>query len=218
MLLPLKSPIVVLSPHTDDWELGAGATILKIIAQGDTPKIPDILFFTFSPCREMIPEGIPKDSTEKESCEVLSAFGLDPATRLKLFDYPVHNFPKYRQSILDQLVRINRALQPGLVFMPNPYDSHQDHATIAQEGWRAFKNTRILCWEQPWNDRDANPNFFVPITETWLRMKLAALGIYKSQRHRPYTDPEFIQGWARMRGVQINDVYAEAFYALRWIS
>jgi len=204
--------IVVLAPHTDDWELGAGATIARLLTLGN-----NIFFFTFSACAEMIPDGISRDATKIESEEVLRYYDVDPSTYYKLLDYPVHNFPEHRQEILDFLVKINRALCPGLVIMPSINDCHQDHQTIANEGWRAFKNTRVLCYEMPWNDRVGNPNFFVPILDCWLEMKMEALAIYKSQKHRPYTDPEFVRGWAHQRGIQINAQYAEAFYCMRWV-
>jgi len=204
--------VIVLSPHTDDWELAAGATIARLTTMGN-----NIFFFTFSPCIESLPQGTPPEATTLEAASVLDYYEIDPSTHLKMFNYPVHNFPAHRQAILDFLVKINRALCPGLVIMPSPHDCHQDHQTIANEGWRAYKNTRVLCYEMPWNDRVGNPDFFVPVWDVWMDMKLEALALYKSQKHRPYMDPDFIRGWAHMRGIQINAKYAEAFYCLRWI-
>jgi hypothetical protein len=47
--------------------------------------------------------------------------------------------------------------------------------------------------------------------------KVEALKEYKSQAHRAYANEEFIKSLARVRGVQINTNYAEAFEILRWI-
>ena len=53
-----------------------------------------------------------------------------------------------------------------------------------------------------------------------MRLKLKALKQFKSQHSfkRHYFAEDFIVGLARMRGVQINSKYAEAFEVLRFIS
>ena len=42
-------------------------------------------------------------------------------------------------------------LEPDAVLLPTAEDIHQDHATIAAEGLRAFKRTTVLGYEIPWN-------------------------------------------------------------------
>lgn len=49
--------ILVLSPHTDDAELGAGGTIQKYIEQKK-----EILWVVFSTAEESLPEGMPKNT------------------------------------------------------------------------------------------------------------------------------------------------------------
>ena len=48
--------ILLLSPHTDDAELGCGATIAKLIRQGKT-----VYYAAFSACEQSVIEGFPKD-------------------------------------------------------------------------------------------------------------------------------------------------------------
>ena len=48
--------VYVLAPHTDDGELGAGATISKLIANGS-----NVYYFAFSTAEQSVPDGYDKD-------------------------------------------------------------------------------------------------------------------------------------------------------------
>ena len=48
--------ILVLSPHTDDGELGAGGTISKLVENG-----AKVTYGAFSIAEESVPEGLPKN-------------------------------------------------------------------------------------------------------------------------------------------------------------
>ena len=47
--------------------------------------------------------------------------------------------------------------------------------------------------------------------------KIKALSQYESQKENNYFDNDFILGLAKVRGIQINIQYAEAFEIIRWI-
>ena len=53
--------ILILSPHTDDAELGCGATIAKFVSQG-----LDVFWVCFSTAEDSLPKSFPKDALEKE--------------------------------------------------------------------------------------------------------------------------------------------------------
>ena len=101
--------------------------------------------------------------------------------------------------------------------MPDLHDLHQDHATIATEGLRAFKFASILSYELPWNNLTFTTSSFVHLDEKHIQTKVNALKAYESQAHRPYSDEDFLRSVARTRGVQIGSKYAEAFNVVRWI-
>jgi LmbE family N-acetylglucosaminyl deacetylase len=101
--------------------------------------------------------------------------------------------------------------------MPALSDIHQDHHTVAQEGLRAFKFTNILCYEVPWNNLSFNTTCFSVLSESHIQKKIDALSEYKSQAHRSYANEEFIRSLARVRGVQVNEKYAEVFDVLRLV-
>jgi hypothetical protein len=104
-----------------------------------------------------------------------------------------------------------------LVLLPSSLDTHQDHATVSREGFRAFKHSSILGYELPQNLISFRNTAFVKLTEELIKRKIYALSSYQSQRFRSYTSAEFIRGLAYVRGGQCNTLYAEAFEVIRLI-
>ena len=192
--------ILVLAPHTDDGELGCGGTISKL------SKDNEIHYVAFSTCgnQELIIEA-------QQATEILNVHRLD------FLDFPVRNFDKHRQDILDEMIRLREKINPSMVFIPSINDVHQDHQVVTKEAIRAFKFCSIVSYEMPWNNLSFNTNYFVELSEKNVRDKCLALECYRSQSHRPYCSPEFIRSLASVRGVQINKKYAEAFEVLKWI-
>ena len=201
--------VLVLAPHTDDGELGAGGFLSKLAMNG-----ANIKYIAFSSAAESLPEGFPKDTLVKEvklATSVLSVF--DVAVK----DYPVRNFDLHRQAILDDLIKIRKEKNYDLVLVPSTSDVHQDHQVIMQEGIRAFKNTTILGYELIWNSLDFKNHLYVKLEEVNVVAKINALQKYSSQAHRPYMSEEFVRSLAYTRGLQVNHKYAECFEVVRWV-
>ena len=110
--------ILILAPHTDDGEFGCGGSIAKFIEQGS-----EVFYAAFSLCEESIPDGTPKDILEKELMKATKVWGV-PSENLLIFRYPVRRFAEYRQDILEDLVNLQRTLNPTIVFMPSFNDLH----------------------------------------------------------------------------------------------
>ena len=206
-----KKRVLVLAPHTDDGEFGCGGTIAKFIEEGH-----DVMYAAFSACQQSVLPQFPSDILITEVKAATKVLGIK-SENLLLFDYDVRTFGYRRQDILDDLIRIRQAFNPQLIFMPDLADVHQDHATVATEGLRAFKFASILSYELPWNNLSFTTSSFVHLDETHVQTKVNALKEYQSQAHRPYSDEDFLRSVARTRGVQIGTKYAEAFNIVRWI-
>lgn len=208
----IENPIIlILSPHTDDMELAAGGTIARWIEEDKT-----VYSVAFSIAEKSLLGGLPENTLEKEvglSAEVLGI----PESNLFIYKYPVRDFPRLRQEILETLVIIRDKLKPNLVLLPSLNDIHQDHHTIAEEGIRAFKTSSIIAYEQPWNLYHFSSQLFITLEKRHLEKKLQAIACYQSQKKKNYVNEEFILGLAKVRGVQINCDYAEAFEVIRWI-
>ncbi|MFB1012249.1 MAG: PIG-L family deacetylase, partial [Bacteroidia bacterium] len=61
-----------------------------------------------------------------------------------------------------------------------------------------------------------NTTCFITLEQRHIDKKIEALKLYKSQAHRPYSNPEFIKGLALNRGIQINANLAEVFEVVSW--
>jgi len=205
--------VLLLSPHTDDIELGAGGTVIKLLEE----KGNDICWAVFSICEDAVPEGLPPDTLKKEFVSVASRLGI---RNCHIYNFPNKDFPQHRQEVLTRLDTIKAEFKPDLVISPSLHDFHQDHKTIAEEAVRAFKrDAGIIGYELPWNNLVFSPQLTVKLTEKHMQVKWEILSIYKSQLtlQRSYFSKEFIFGWAKMRGAQLNCNYAEAFEVVRWM-
>lgn len=201
----------MLAPHTDDGEFGCGGTIAKLVENGTK-----VYYAAFSACEQSVLPQFPKDILVTEVKAATKKIDIDPAN-LILFDYEVRTFGYRRQEILENLIKLRGELKPELILMPSLSDIHQDHHTIAEEGLRAFKFSNILSYEVPWNNLSFNTTCFSVLTEIHITKKVQALAEYQSQSHRAYANEEFIRSLARVRGVQINERFCEAFDILRLI-
>ncbi|MBS3055939.1 MAG: PIG-L family deacetylase [Candidatus Aenigmarchaeota archaeon] len=206
----MKEKVLVLSPHTDDGEIGAGGTIAKFIENGG-----EVFYAAFSTCEKSISEEFPKDILKSEVRKATAVLGIKPEN-LNILDYPVREFSSRRQEILQEMIDINKKINPDIVFTPCSNDTHQDHEVISRESFRAFKKTSILGYEEPWNCRVIKSDIFVTLSESNINKKIMALKEYESQK-RDYLNHEFIRSLAKVRGTQIGKSLAETFEVIRWI-
>jgi LmbE family N-acetylglucosaminyl deacetylase len=207
----MANNILVLAPHTDDGEFGCGGVIAKYASSGAR-----VIYAAFSATEQSVLPHLERDVLRTEVKQATAVLGIADEDCL-VFDFEVRRFPEFRQPILDKLIELNQEYHPDMVFLPSVNDTHQDHQTIAQEGFRAFKRTTMLGYEVPWNNLDFRTSCFCALTEAELGKKIEALSMYKSQAHRPYANIEFIKSLAVTRGVQLGSKYAEAFEVMRWV-
>ena len=204
LLVKMFKNILVVSPHTDDGELGAGGSLAKFSREGS--QITHLVFF----------------DEEKQSEEILKEFEksnsiLAPSSDRIVERFEIRNYEKDRQRMLDLMIEIERSFKPDLVFLPSSRDFHQDHMTVSREGLRAFKFSTIFGYEEPWNNLAFETSCFIEISKGDLLKKLRALNCYESQKAHYYFSEEIIRSLALVRGMQIKAQYAEAFEIMRII-
>jgi len=210
-MLSHKQRILVLAPHTDDGEFGAGGSIARFIEEKK-----DVFYVAFSIADKSVPDGMPKDILRKEVMEATNILGITK-NNLKIFNYPVREFPSHRQDILEDMIILHDETDPDVVLLPSTNDTHQDHSIIREEGFRAFKKTSILGYEIPWNNLTFTTNGFIFFEKRHLDLKINALKCYTSQLGRNYVNEKFIRSLAITRGAQIDAQFAEAYEIIRWI-
>jgi LmbE family N-acetylglucosaminyl deacetylase len=189
--------ILVLSPHTDDGEIGCGGFLHR------TKAFKRMVAFTSLNRKDLRAE-------MEQSSEIL---GCKPV----FYSFNVRNFHKDRQDILDLMIKYRDAYD--VVFCPSTHDTHQDHRVIQEEAFRAFKKSTILGYEMPWNNKVFNPTMYVKLSKDDVDAKIEALNMYESQKNRQFAtnDYSMIKALARIRGGSIETEYAEAFEVIRWV-
>jgi LmbE family N-acetylglucosaminyl deacetylase len=207
-LIDANARALVLAAHTDD-EFGCAGTLARLVEIG-----AEVHYVALSRCEESVPEGLAKDVLELECRNCLDRLGVKVGN-VSVEKFRVRHFPAFRQDILELFVRLRRQIEPNLVFVPASFDTHQDHRTVYEEGFRAFKTTSILGYELPQNLISFSNSAFVTLEERHLEQKVAALKLYASQDFRAYAGESFIRSLAQVRGVQAGVQYAEAFELIR---
>ena len=195
--------VLAISPHTDDAELGCGGYLNKLHEEKN--EITSVTFSFYAHGKNLMDEWVGAVSMV--------------STDYRMFDYPVRQFDRSRQSILEVMITLRDEYDPELVLIPSSSDIHQDHSVIYSEAIRAFsKECCVLSYELPWNTRAFRPNYFVELSEAHLDGKHRMLECYRSQSARPYFDRRFTEGIARTRGQQVRKEFVEAFEVVTWIS
>lgn len=201
------SRALFLAPHTDDVELGCGATLARCVEQAETVDVA-----VFSTAADSLPAGSNPDRLKLEFLKAMEQYQIPPE-RLHVYDYTVRRLNYSRQDVLEDLVKLRNSIRPNIVFTPSGGDVHQDHQVVHNESLRAFKMVTMLGYELPWNHFHFETRVFVSVTEEQIALKLRALQAYESQfeKNRGYFDEEFVKGLARVRGIQQGVRYSEAF-------
>jgi len=201
-----------LAPHTDDVELGCGATLARMVDVG-----VDVTVAAFSTAKESLPEDRP-DQLRDEFYTAMARVGVAPS-RLHVYDYPVRKLSYHRQDVLERLVDLQRSGDFDIVFLPSGHDLHQDHQVLYAEGTRCFKHGTILGYELPWNHITFDAQFFIEVSAAHLEQKWNAMQAYESQfeKARSYFSRDFMFSLAQVRGEQIRKPYAEAFELVRMV-
>jgi LmbE family N-acetylglucosaminyl deacetylase len=203
--------VLVLSPHTDDAELGCGGTIARWADEG-----AQMFTAAFSTAETSLPPGSEPDRLRDECHLALDELGVPRDNRF-VYDFPVRELGYHRQDVLERMVVLAREIQPEVVLVPAGSDLHQDHGVVHQESLRAFRHLTMLGYELPWNNITFATQAFVVLDEHHIRRKWDALTKYTSQLElgRPYFRYEFIESMATVRGGQIRTRYAEAYETIR---
>ena len=90
------------------------------------------------------------------------------------------------------------------------------HANSAHDALaRLEMMVQMTGFELPMNTISFAHACFVELSGEQLTKKIDGLAKYESQAFRPYANADFIRSLARVRGVQVNTEYAEAFEAVR---
>ena len=194
--------VVALGAHADDVEVGAGGTILQMIASH-----PDTVvhWVVFSGAGE-------RGAEAEESAREM----LGPCLgSLHLHEVRDGFLPREWSGVKEMLLQIARQVTPDIVFAPALADAHQDHRMLGELAWQAFRGALILGYEIPkWESDRISPTLYVPVSEEIVAAKVDHLKRhFRSQQDRIWFDDETFRATMRLRGIECGSRYAEAFDA-----
>ncbi len=198
--------LLCIGAHSDDIEIGAGATVLRILRE--SPGV-EVTFCVLSGTQMRLEEA-------RRSAERL----LKNSVKSLIFaNIPDSDFPDHRGAIKQIFEERLKDTNPDLILTHSREDRHQDHRTVNELTWNAFRAHQIWEYEIPkWDGDLIQPNLYVPADATDVSEKIATLlETFGSQGTKHWFDGETFLGLMRLRGLESNSRYAEAFVARKFV-
>jgi LmbE family N-acetylglucosaminyl deacetylase len=194
--------VLCLGAHSDDIEIGAGATLLGWLGAGVRL---DVHWAVLSA----------PGKRGEEAYASAKAF-LDGAERSKieLCTFKDGHFPYEGAQIKAWFEALKPQISPDIIFSHWQGDEHQDHREVSRLTWNTFRDHLILEYEIPkWDGDLGRPNVYVPASEPAMTRKISLLLEYfGSQRGKDWFQAETFSGLARLRGMECRAPFAEAFH------
>jgi LmbE family N-acetylglucosaminyl deacetylase len=197
--------VLCLGAHSDDIEIGVGASLLTMIERGIQLEV-----------QWCVLSG--KGDREKEARASAADF-LSRVTQanVEVLTFKDGFFPEQGEAIKSWFESLKTRIKPDLILTHRRDDAHQDHRHVCRLTWNTFRDHVILEYEIPkWDGDMSQPNLYVPVSAATLERKIELLKAhFGSQRSKQWFDAETFRGLARLRGMECRapERYAEAFFA-----
>nr|WP_291846056.1 PIG-L deacetylase family protein [Bradyrhizobium sp.] len=199
--------LLCLGAHSDDIEIGAGATVLRIVREN-----PDV---EVSWC--VLSGNETRQEEARRGADQL--IGPRAGRSIILKDFSDSRFPEHRAKLKEFFEERLKSIDPDLILTHARFDAHQDHRMVNELTWNTFRAHQIWEYEIPkWDGDLTQPNLFVPLDPDDVAAKIAVLrDVFSSQRNKHWFDEETFRGLMRIRGLESNTRYAEAFFARKFV-
>ena len=195
--------ILCLGAHSDDIEIGAGGTILSLIASGVKLHVHWCV----------LSGGGQRSAEARASAEAF--LEGSSSSKVDVADFEDSYFPAHSRSIKHWLIDVRSRINPDVVLTHARFDAHQDHREVNQLTWNVFRDHLVLEYEIPkWDGDLGQPNAYVPLAADVLERKVKLLHEhFGTQRSKDWFDRDTFVGLARLRGMECRapEHFAEAF-------
>jgi len=199
--------VLCLGAHSDDIEIGCGATVLQLAALGPQVELHWVVLSAVGPRAD-------------EARAAAERFTRGARLHLHLAEFR-DGFLPYDPAVKDYFEALKPQLQPDVIFTHRRDDAHQDHRLVHQLTWNTFRNHTVLEYEIPKYDGDlGQPNVYSPVSRALAEQKVQILcEVFASQRSKSWFDPQTFLGLMRLRGMESNAPggLAEAFHARKLV-
>jgi LmbE family N-acetylglucosaminyl deacetylase len=197
--------VLCIGAHSDDIEIGAGATILGWIAREVRLDVHWAVLSAYG-------------ARANEARASAEAFLADAARSvIELAEFKDGFFPYQGADIKIWFEGLKRRTSPDVILCHSRNDAHQDHREVSMLTWNTFRDHAILEYEIPkWDGDLSQPNVFIPASRRLMERKAQLLyEHFGTQRSKDWFDAQTFMGLARLRGAECRAVegYAEAFHA-----
>lgn len=199
-----RPPVVLfIGAHCDDIEIGCGGTILRL---RDSMPQAEILWLILSS----------NETRSREALESADRFlGKTARNSVRIESFRDGYLPYSGGQVKDVFERVKREISPDLIFTHHRRDLHQDHRLVSELTWNTWRNHLILEYEIPKYDGDlGQPSVFVALSPEHVERKVEnVLEVFRTQAAKEWFDAETLRALLRLRGVESQERYAEAFHA-----
>src|SRR5690349_18824823 len=193
---PRPLHLLCLGAHCDDIEIGAGGTILRLIAERRVARVDWIVFSS--------------DDTRAAEARAAADFFLAGVEQrnVQLHTFRDGFLPYVGADVKAAFEAIKKQSNPDLILTHHRGDLHQDHRLLAELTWNTFRNHLILEYD----GNPSNPNTYIPLDEATCRRKVEGVTTsFRSQASKPWFTPDTFMATLRLRGVESATRFAEAF-------
>lgn len=198
--VPLR--VLALGAHSDDVEIGAGGTLLRLLAERPHVEVRWVVLSGRGTAREA------------EARAGAAAF-LAGAARadVDVEEFRDGFFPFEGAAVKAYFAERLQTFAPHLALAHARHDAHQDHRLVAALAWQTFRGATIAEYEIPkWDGDLVRPNAYVRLDAATAQRKVALLlEHFPTQRAKPWFTADTFRGLMRLRGVEAAALFAEAF-------
>ena len=196
--------VLCLGAHSDDIEIGAGATLLRLVRERPAVRVVWAVLGG---------GGVRGDEARDSAGRFLAGAR---SSEVILGGFRDGHYPAEWAAIKAFLETL-APLAPDLVLTHHGRDLHQDHRIVSELTWNTFRDHLILEYEIPkWDGGLGSPNAYVPASVADTDAKIAILTeCFASQSGKHWFDDLTFRGLMRLRGLECRapEGLAEAFFA-----
>lgn len=196
---PLR--VVALGAHADDLEIGAGGTMLRLLAERPHTHVWWAV---------LSGQGA-RAAEARSAADALLAGAAERHVHVGDFDDGL--LPQRAEALRAWVRSRLQPAAPHLVLTHRLADAHQDHRAVAEVSWQTFRGATVAAYEIPkWEGDSGRPNAYIALDGPTVGRKLEILAShFPSQAGKGWYDADTFAGLMRLRGVEAGVRHAEAF-------